>query len=532
MATSLVTPARDGRPLAWARNNWELIGLLLLCAVVYQPWNSPYLPLTDFGIFLVERGTSHSLIAQYAGIAGYYIGEGRLLLIQFVQLTLGSAIFGMWAPGWHWMYFAIMSSVLILGRKFLLETGVHRAAAVAALALFATMAPVAEGWVKPMGEPIALLFFLVALRAAVNYSDAANWRNRAYLIAACALAIVFSKELLVVLLPAGWLVSRLQIRNREWKWAPWSERDTFLLLVVGGVVVVLGLIPVAIVVERARTASYASQYKDAVPWKLTLDRLEAVLVPAAPRLRRLINVIADPGWTLLLTLPSLLWIRLMVGGVVEGPKKKIGWPLMIGAVWVGLGVLAYLPWSTRAGYYMLPFALGTMFFAAHALTSLLDRSKAATRGALAVVAVLVASTALEARTILYQHQQRAHLNAAVIDAVEHMGGASHLVAATPNPTPGRGGWARHLKGFGSVSNGLHIREADDMTCTDAKKVLATDPGVVIVSAASGCGELTSDATVVSAVVPVWQWPKLWSQGAIEGRMYVSRGKAEAVTALH
>ena len=32
-------------------------------------------------------------------------------------------------------------------------------------------------------------------------------------------------------------------------------------------------------------------------------------------------------------------------------------------------------------------------------------------------------------------------------------------------------------------------------------------------------------------VPVWQWPALWSKGAIEGRMYVSRAKAEAVTAL-
>lgn len=530
MTASPATESRRSGGLAWARRNWELVGLLLLCAAVYQPWNSPYLPLTDFGIFLVERGTSHSLIAQFAGIAGYYVGEGRLLLIQFAELTLGSAIFGLKAAGWHWMYFAIMAGVLIVGRTFLLETGVNRAAAIAALALFATMAPVAEGWIKPMGEPIALLFFVIALRAAINYSTAADWRNRAYLIAACAIGIVFSKELLVVLLPAGWLLSRLEIRNREWKWAPWSQRDTFLLLVVGGVVVVFGLIPVAIVVERAKSASYASQYKDAVPWKLTLERLESVLVPAAPRLRRIVNVVTDPGWTLLLTLPSLLWIRLMIGGAVEGPKKKIVWPLAIAVVWVAFGVLAYLPWSTRAGYYMLPFALGTMFFAAHALTSLLDRSKAATRGALAVVAVLVAATSLEARTILYQHQQRAQLNAEVIDAVAQMG-ATRLVAATPNPTPGRGGWARHLRGFGSVSEGLRLSDASDMNCADAKKALETTPGVAIVSAASGCGELTPDAVVVKAVVPVWQWPALWSKGAVEGRMYVSRGRAEAVTAL-
>jgi hypothetical protein len=529
MTSGTVVSRAENSLVSWARQNWELVGLLLLCGAVYQPWNSPYLPLTDFGIFLVERGTSHSLLSQYAGIAGYYVGEGRLLLIQFVQLTLGSAIFGLSAPGWHWMFFAIMSSVLLLGRKLLLETGVSRAAAIAALALFATMGPVAEGWIAPMGEPLALLFFIIALRAAVNYSTASDWRNRAYLIAACALGIVFSKELLVVLLPAGWLLSRLEIRNREWKWAPWTQRDTFLLLLVGGVVVVFGLIPVAVVVERARSASYASQYRDAVPWKLTLERLEAVLVPAAPRLRRLVNVAADPGWTLLLTLPSLLWIRLIVGGIAEG-KKKIWWPLVVALVWVSLGVLAYLPWPTRAGYYMLPFALGTMFLAAHGLTSLLERSKAATRGALAVVALLVASTSLEARTILYQHQQRAQLNAEVIDAVGHLG-ATRLVAATPRPTQGRGGWAPHLKGFGSVSNGLHLTEARDMTCADARKALTASTGIAIVSAASGCGEMTPDAIVVKSVVPVWQWPILWRKGAIEGRMYVSRGRTEAVTAL-
>src|ERR1019366_1944111 len=296
--------------LAWARANWELVGLLLLCAAVYQPWNIPYLPLTDFGIFLAERGTSHSLLSQYAGIAGYYIREGRLLLVQFLQITLATAVFGVWAPGWHWMYFVIMSAVLVLGRKFLLETGANRPATLVALALFATMAPVAEGWIMPLGEPLALLFFVIALRACVNFADAPDWKNRAFLIGACALGIIFSKELLLVLLPVAWVVSRLRVREGGWTWARWAQRDTFLLVIGGAFVGVFGIIPVAIVIERAHVASVVtSQYDNVVAWKVSLERLESVLIPAAPRLRRLVNLLVDPGWTLLLTLPSLLWIR-------------------------------------------------------------------------------------------------------------------------------------------------------------------------------------------------------------------------------
>jgi hypothetical protein len=506
--------------LAWARANWEVVLLVVIASAVYQPWNIPYLPLTDFGIFLVERGTSHSLWSQFAGISGYYIGEGRLLLFEYIHMTLASAAFGLWAPGWHWTYFVLMSAVLVLARSFLLMSGANRTATFIALAIFATMGPVAEGWIKPTGEPIALIFFLLALRLALNYCEAGDWKRRAFLIGACAVGIVFAKELLIVLLPAGWLVSRLRLVDRKWEWAAWSERDTFLLKVVISFVVV-AMIPVAYVFAHAPKDSYASQYGHAQPWKITLERIETVLIPASPRLRRLINLIVDPGFTLLLTLPSLLWIRLFAGGVATGPRRRIMWPVIVSLVWVTLGVAAYFPWPTRAGYYMLPFALGTMFAAAYAFTLLLERSKSARWACIGVSAILIVNTSLEARTILNQHQQRAHLNADLIDTIARMGGASHLIGATLTPTPQRGGWASHLKGFGSFANGMKVGDARDMLCDDAKKELATTPGVIVVSAAGACGKLAPDAIPISVTVSSWQWPRLWEKIDVEGRMYIS-----------
>jgi hypothetical protein len=511
---------REGA-IAWARANWEVVLLVALALAVYQPWDIQYLPLTDFGIFLVERGTSHSLWDQFVGISSYYIAEGRFLLFEYVHMTLASAVFGTWAPGWHWTYFVLMSAVLVTARRFLLMTGANRASTFIALALFATMGTVAEGWIKPMGEPIALIFFMLAMRLALNYCDAADWKRRAILIACCAVGIVFAKELLVVLLPAGWLMSRLRLRDRQWQWAVWTERDTFLLKIVV-VALVLALMPVVYVLAHASAHSYASQYGQTQPWKITLERLETVLIPATPRLRRLVNIINDPGFTILLTLPGLLWLRLVAGGVFTGPRKRIMWPLIVALLWVGLGVAAYFPWPTRAGYYMLPFALGTMFAGAHALTILIEKGRSAKWACLMVSGILLAGTALEARTILFQHQQRARLNAELIDRITSFGGASVLIAATPNPSPARGGWASHLKGFGSFATGMTVGEAVDMRCDDARHALATMPGVIVVSAASGCGPITPESMHVSATVPSWQWPNLWKPKMTEGRMYISR----------
>ena len=511
--------ARLDTVLTWARGNWEVVFLVGLATIVYQPWNSAYLPLTDFGIFLVSRGASHSLWAQFAGIAGYYIAEGRLLLFEYVHMTLGSALFGTRPQGWYWTYFVLMSAVMFLGRSVMLKTGANRTAAFIAIALWATMGPVAEGWIMPTGEPIALIFFLLAMRLAVNYCDASDWRRRAWLIGGCAIGIVFAKELLVVLLPAGWVLSRLRVADGKWQWAQWTERDTFLLKVVTACVVI-ALIPVAYVFAHAPKDSYASQYGNVQPWKVTVERIEAVLVPAAPRLRRMMNILVDPGFTLLLTLPSLLWIRLFLGGVATGPRKRIMWPMIIAGLWVALGLAAYFPWPRRAGYYMLPFALGTMFAASHAFTLLFQRSKSARWACVVVSALLLASASFEARTVLNQHQQRAQLNAELIDKIGKLGGARELIAATPNP-PKTGGWADHLKGFGSVANGMKVGQARDMSCADAKRSLETVPGTVVVSAPGGCGDFSGQSDYVSAIVPTYKWPKVWQPIDVEGRMYIA-----------
>jgi len=162
-----------------------------------------------------------------------------------------------------------------------------------------------------------------------------------------------------------------------------------------------------------------------------------------------------------------------------------------------------------------------MFLAAHAFTLLLERSKSARWACIVVSAVLLVSASVEARTVLHQHQQRAELNARLIEKIASLGGARYLIAATPNPVPSRGGWASHLKGFGSAATGMKVGQAMDMSCADAKHALDTMPGAVVVSAPGGCRVMSPHSQYVSAVAPLYKWPNVWEHIDAAGRMYIT-----------
>ena len=511
--------------MSWARRHWDIAVLVALAALVFRPWDAPHLPLTDFGLFLSARGSSHSLFSQYAGIAGYYIGEGRFCLITYLYMALGGAAFGTWAPGWHWTYFALNVVVLMLARNLFAKIGVNRLATFVALALWATMGPTAELWIRIAAEPLALIFFLVALHVALNYADAMDWRRRAIMIAALAVGIVLTKELLVVLLPAGWIVSRLRLHDGEWRWAPWSERDTFLLSVVSSAVLV-AMVPVIYVATHASAASYAAQYAARAPiWGSFLDRLEIALIPSAPRFHWLAGLTNDPTWTVIRTLPNLLWVAMILIAVFAEKRRRIVWPVVVGTTWVLSGVLAYLPWPSQGMFYMMPFALGTMFLAAHALNRPLSHGSKNRRAVLAVATLLIVVASIEARSTLYQHRLRATLNAEIIDAIAKGGGAGTLIGAVHDPLPGTGGWANHIRGFGTVATGMRVDHWRDLSCADAKTALEVTPGAVVISSAGGCGSISDGALVISGSVPRSRWPMIWKEGRSEGRMYVARGTA-------
>ncbi|MEO7367787.1 MAG: hypothetical protein ABIZ36_07505, partial [Gemmatimonadaceae bacterium] len=301
----------------------------------------------------------------------------------------------------------------------------------------------------------------------------------------------------------------------------WTEHDRFLFLVVAAATVI-ALVPVAYIALTAPQNNYASQYGQSLhPWYATLHRVESLTIPASPRLHRLINIIVDPGWSLLFVLPNLIWLRLVVGGIAAA-KRKILWPAGICLLWISLGLAVYSPWPISDEFYMLPFAFAAMFLGAQSLSYITGKTRSRTVAIVLAAILLIVSSAVEARTVVYHRQLRARLYAEVIDDLARSGHSASLIGATPEPAPPRRSWARNIKGFGAATRDIHVLDAKDLSCSDSKKALESGHNVVVVSTAWGCGKLVPNSVEIRATVPRYQWPWLWKRYDVEAKMYIAR----------
>jgi hypothetical protein len=383
------------------------------------------------------------------------------------------------------------------------------------------MQPFADGWLRPTGETLGLIFIFIALRAALRYADAPDWRRNIVIIALCAAATIFAKEMLVSLIPVIWLVTRLQRRDGVMRRAPWTERDKLLAIVLS-LTVVLALAPVAYVALHAPAGSYASRYGSGrFDFGLTLYRLEITLFPGRGRLSTLTRVWQDPAWRLLLVLPNLVWLGLMVDGLSTRLARRNLWPLAVGVLWISAGIIAYIPWPSHATFYMIPFGFGMVLIAAHSLTWIAERGEMEYRGAVTLAAALAIITAIEARNLVHQHDLRVRVDSAIIQSLSKYPGVTNVVAAVPEPgRPGSWGWARELTEFGHVVNGTHPMRSADVSCAEARRLLADTTGTVVVSALEGCGMIGSGREI-DVSVPLRLWPYLWNEQRIGRVAYVA-----------
>lgn len=519
-SVELTTPPTRLAPADWA----GILVVLILAAIVFEPWAAASLPLPDFGTFLPLLDTSDSVWSQMAAVTGFYMNEGRLAIFPYALIVFAGNAFGVWAPGWYWTYFALNAAVIVLGSIVMRRAGVSSAATLLALAFWATMSAVNEAWLRPTGEPFALIFFLIAVRLAIGYQDAADWRRRGIFIALCAVGIMLSKELLVVLLPAGWIVSRLRFDGKSWAWAHWSHKDTYLAGVTAAAVIVT-LLPIAAVVLSAPPGNYAGKFGDTASLRIALERLEMVLIPTKPALGQLRRIAADPTWILILVLPSVVWLRMIAAGAWRA-RRSIKWPVTVAAIWVALGIAAYLPWPDPQTYYMVPFAFGAMFGAAYAIDGILSSGRWSRIAAISISVALLCIASVESHTVVLRHRIRADLNSRMIDNIAAWRAPDMLVGAVPAVEGDqRWSWARHVDGFGRFAKNVRVVRSVDMTCDEARRALDSAVNVVVVSRGRGCGQLSPSSVAIDVASYRSQWPYLWEKHKLFDRVFVTRGTA-------
>ncbi len=514
--------ARASRARNALARHGEFLLLVAFCALVYQPWAAPGLPILDFSEFLPKLAAHDSFWGSVRAVQQYLASQGRFSPVQYVYLAGAWKLFGTNAAGWHWTYFIVNAVVLFLARDILLRLGVRRTAALIALAFWAVMKPFSDGWVRPTGETLGLLFLLIGFRAALEYRTGTGWRRDAIIIALCCVAAVLSKEMLVVLIPVLWLVTRTDFGDGARFWRRWDERDTLLtaMLILAAVA---ALIPVAYVALHAQAGNYAARYgSEPIKLGLSLERFENMAFPGSVRLSSLKRVLADPAWRLLLVLPNLVWLGLLADGLTVRSGRKRSWVLLIGALWMMAGVLAYIPWPGHAVFYMIPFGFGVVLIAAHAMSSLLDQKRSTAVTALIFAGLLLAITSVEARDAVYQHDMRVELDESIIESIARAPGLTSVIAAVPDPAPPGGwGWARKLAEFGRVMHELPAVQSADASCRNAAEILARAPGTVIVSGLEGCGKLSPASKEVSASAPLRMWPTIFERRRLGRFAYVT-----------
>lgn len=517
------------RSLSFLRERWEVAALLLAAALVYQPWAATALPILDFSEFLPILTAHASPFAQFGEVARYMATQGRFCPLLFAYIVATWNLFGMWAPGWHFSYFVLNAAVIVFAQSFFVRLGAKRSAVIFALAIWTFSPPVAAGWLRPTGEPIGLLLMLAALSQAYNFADARDWRSRAVVIAALAVGMIAAKEMLVVLLPAVWLMTRLTHRDGKWEWAPWSKRDA-VVTSASFAATLAALVPVAFVARTAPAGNYAGRY-GSVPFSLDafIARLEVATLPSRAELPKLVQLVNDPLWQWWLGFPNYMWITVVLVAMTivfvrsrANGRSGSCWPLVLGALWLLPGVLAYVPWPSEATFYMLPFTLGLTFIAAHAFSSMLERRSSGIIAFTAVAAILGISI-IEARDLVDEHNLRIHTDQSILEAASRAGRDLPLYAAVPAPAPpGVFGWGKKLGEYGRAAGMISPSRAVDVGCVEGMQRARMHEAAIIVSAAEGCGSLGGETIVVVQSVPRHRWPWILEEKGNRRMAFVTR----------
>jgi hypothetical protein len=328
-------------------------------------------------------------------------------------------------------------------------------------------------------------------------------------------------------------MTRVEHHSGEWKWASWDRRDLIVTL-ASAAAAALALVPVAMIAITAPAGNYASRYGSvAFTFDNMKSRLEGVVLPSRGGLPKLSLLLNDPGWRSWLAFPSLLWLAVLVLGIValvagrSNRKRGARWPMLFAAVWIILGVIAYVPWPSQAMFYMLPFAFG--------LTVLLGclLSLVARPAALAMTvgtSVVVAISAIEARDIVHEHRLRVKTDMEIISAIARDGKSLPLYAAVPFPAgEGTYGWGLKLAEFGRAAGLIDPSRAGDIGCVEARQRAAMRQPIIIVSAREGCGPIKNATIVVSETEPRRRWPWIMRSRINNRVAFVTRAGEDLVS---
>jgi len=340
---------------------------LVAGSVLYLPWTSRPFDVLDFSEFVPLLRANGGIGSRWSALVDYYATQGRFNPLGHLFIALKWTVLGEHPVLWQGLRALQMSVLAGLGAALLHRLGASRSGSVIGALLLVVSGAATSGWLRlTAAEPVGAIFLFGAVLLALDYQRATRWRERAVAISLLVLAALLVKELLIVLVPLVAITALCRV-GMSWHRPSLAARDRWLLG-AGTVSVLLAIVPVAIVAQRAAATSYASQYGASRTLGGGLPFLiEAALLPSTPAFGR-------PGASLVIPANLLFLLVVACGGALllrdarpESRRDRLRTMFGLAALPV-LCALAYMPWPVWVNFYALPYTIAPAALLAFALT--------------------------------------------------------------------------------------------------------------------------------------------------------------------
>jgi len=483
-------------PAALALVTILIIGIVLT-AIIYLPFAARPFDMEDVGEFLPLLRNNPTFLTQLKALLRYYVeDQGRLNVIPYFFIVTKWFFFGWNVPLWQTARFLQMWLIVAGVYIILRDLGVARFGALCGAALFVVAPPGMAAWVRlTIGEPLGTLLFLLATRLAIGYQKVERWRMRAGAIVFLLLAIAFTKEMLLAVVPFVLAVACSRSPDGRFERFRASPRNRYLLA-RAGTVLSIAAIAILWVALHGNTDAAARQYgKVALSVYQSLAPLILFLLPGysltGPVFPRTL-VIADEVF--LAILAGGWWLALRSAADKSEMRRRLAAPLLL----LLPGVLVYVPWDVLQVNYGLPFLLAPAFLLGYALTSLESHYQRRRVLIRALTILVLVSSAISAHRFARRDLALQQVNAGVAGRIAAstfqdstlvaVGRLPSLTSMGPGPTLGR---------YVLATTGQPVvGPVRNILCTELEPAMHASSTLLIVSYHFRCGSLSHpDASI-------------------------------------
>jgi len=461
-----------------------------IAALLYAPFATRPMDVLDFPNFVPLLRDNPTFLTRLTALVHYYEDQGRLNIIPYFFIVAKWSLFGMHMALWQTTRFIQMWLIVIGAYVVLRDLRVSRFGAVSGSALFVVAPAAMIGWERlTIAEPLGTLLLLLATHLAARYQADERWRLRALSIVVALLAIAFTKEMLLVVVPFVLAVACSLSPDGRFEPMRATRRNSYLVALAGAVLL-LAAVGIAWVALHAKADALAGQYgKAAISIEQVLAPFLLFSVPgyslAFPGLPVLL-LLADLGFVVIL---ALGWgLALTRAADIPEALRRLGIPLLL----LLPGALIYIPWKNLQSSYGLPFLLAPALLLGYALTAL---EKYRVRGLVPIQAltiVALAACGISAHRYGSQYLALQRVNA---DVAARIAGSSdqdstlftvtswsRLARVGPGPTMGR-----YVLATTGRALATPVR---DILCGQLDTALRAGSNLLIVSYDFRCGSLS------------------------------------------